>query len=79
MAGNSLWTPDGMSRIEKDVEPLTREEIVILSKMHEVAHRHQIVLVCKHCDSSFQGLNNDDPAVKTLGVSCRCRELRYTR
>lgn len=80
MAGPRLWTPSGgMAPIERDVEPLNREEIVILSKMHEIAQRHQIVLVCRHCDSALTGQNNDDPAVKTLTISCKCRELRYTR
>lgn len=79
MAGPRLWTPDGMTTIEKDVERLSREEIVILSKMHEIAQKHQIVLVCKHCDGSFEGRNNDDPALASLSIACKCRELRYTR
>lgn len=73
----ALWTPDGMvSTREKDVEALTREEIIIFSKMHEVAQRLHIVLLCKACDKPFVGQNNDTS--KTLSVSCGCRELRFT-
>lgn len=77
MAG-AIWTPDGMvDTREKGVEPVTREEIIILSKMHEIAQRLGITVNCRRCDHSFTGQNNDQS--KVLSVSCRCRELRYTR
>lgn len=76
----AIWTPEGMvSTSERGVEAVTREEIIILSKMHEVAQRLGISVVCKRCDSAFTGRNNDSPNIKTLAVQCQCRELRFTR
>lgn len=76
----SLWTPEGMvSTRERGVQDVTREEIIILSKMHEVAQRLGITVVCKRCDTAFTGRNNDSPDVQTLSVECHCRQLRYTR
>lgn len=73
-----LWTPTGeVSTREKDVLPLTRDEIITLSKMHEIAHKFQMNIFCKRCEKPFSGQNNDSSPF--LSVSCQCRELRFTR
>lgn len=77
-SGGALWTPNGMvSTREKSVEAVTREEIIIFSKFHEMAQRLRISVVCPRCDKPFLGQNNDTSPV--LSVACGCRELRYTR
>lgn len=77
----AIWTPEGtVSTAEKGVQPVTRDEIITLSKMHEVAHHiGDIVVLCRRCDSAFIGRNNDSPDIQKLSVECKCRELRYTR
>lgn len=62
---------------QADIEPLTREEIIVFSQMHEIAQRRKIELRCMKCGGSFTGHNNDSTAV--LSVQCKCRELRYAR
>lgn len=75
MAG-SLWTPQGeVPTRERGIEPLTRDEIVTLSKMHEVAFNHDLVIFCKRCEHALSGQNNGSS--KVLEVSCQCRSLRY--
>lgn len=74
-----LWTPQGMVNTEKGIEEVSREEIIILSKMHEVAQNRRISVVCKDCNSAFTGQNNDDPNIAFLQVGCQCRLLRHTR
>lgn len=64
---------------ERGVEKVTRDEIITLSKMHEIAQNHHMTLVCKRCDKAFTGQNNDNPNVQTISISCHCRELRFTR
>lgn len=72
----SLWTPNGeVSTQEKDVTPISRDEIITLSKMHEIAFRHGMSVVCKRCDHAFTGQNNDQSRV--LSIACQCRELRF--
>lgn len=72
----SLWTPTGERPIaERGVEPVTRDEIITLSKMHEVAFNHDIVMLCKRCDRPFTGNNN--ASSKVLAIQCLCRELRF--
>lgn len=77
----AIWTPEGMvSTEQRGVQPITRDEIVTLSKMQEVAHRvGDIVVLCRRCDSAFTGRNNDSPDIKTLSIECKCRQLLYTR
>lgn len=71
-----LWTPQGdVPLVGKDEVPLTREEIIVLSKLHELAHRHGWTLVCKSCDTSISGANANLSA--GAAVACHCREFRY--
>lgn len=74
--GRALWTPEGMVGVEKDVIPLTRPELITLSRMHEFASKYGLSLVCKKCDSAITGANNN--ATPAPAVSCTCREWRYT-
>lgn len=79
MAGSKLWTPSGEVPIaERDVIPITAKELQMLSILHEFAHKYQITVVCKRCDSSLQGKNNGHETV-SAGVACQCREFRFTR
>lgn len=72
----SLWTPQGeVPTAERGVEPVSREEIIILSKMHEIAFNRDIEMRCKRCDRSFQGNNN--ASSKVLTIECLCRQLRF--
>lgn len=64
---------------ERGVEEVSRDEIITLSKMHEIAANRGISVVCKACDHAFTGKNNDNPNAQTLSISCNCRELRYVR
>lgn len=76
MATSSLWTPDGEVSIrERDVTPVTREEIILLSKLHEFAVKHDIVIFCKRCEKNISGQNN--ATTRTLSVACQCREFRH--
>ena len=79
MAAGKLYDIQGgvLAHAEQDVTPITRDEIVVLSKMHEIAQKYHLSLVCKRCDSAFVGQNNDSS--DKLAVACKCRELRYTR
>lgn len=74
---NSLWTPDGeRALVERDVIPVQNAmERVTFARMHEIAQRYGISLVCKRCDSSIEGKNNGHDAVPS--VSCKCREWRF--
>lgn len=72
---SSLWTPDGMVPTERDVEPLTRDEIITLSKMQEIAFKHQLTIFCRKCEKMMAGQNNGSSKVLTL--QCQCRQLRY--
>lgn len=73
---NQLWTPDGEVPLrEKDVTPVTRQEIITLSHFHEFAQRHNITVVCKRCDTAITGANNGNS--RLLSVSCKCREWRF--
>lgn len=64
---------------ERGVEEVSQDEIITLSKMHEIAANRHMTLVCQHCDGSFTGRNNDAPGTQTAAISCKCRELRFTR
>lgn len=75
-ANRSLWTPTGeVLTAEKDVVPVTRNEIILLSHLHEFAAKHQINIFCKRCEKLITGQNNDDS--KRLSVACQCREFRF--
>lgn len=72
----TMWTPQGEVPLrEKGVETLSREEIIVLSKMHEIAHHRQLSIVCMRCNVSMTGKNNDTS--KVLAIGCQCRELRF--
>lgn len=75
---NSLLLPDGShhSLQEKDVVPLNREEIVLMSKLQEFAAKHHINIFCKGCEQPVRGQNNGSSTY--LSVQCQCREFRYT-
>ena len=75
---NRLWTPQGEHAIEKDVEIIDNPmERVAFIRMHEVAHRLGLALICKRCDTAIQGRNNGEEAIPT--VACQCREFRFVR
>ena len=76
----SIWTPDGeISTEQKGVVEVTRQDIIMLSQLQEFAYNHQINIFCKRCEKPIRGQNNDNPDIKTLSVSCQCREFRYIR
>lgn len=77
MAGSatSLWTPGGEVAIARGQVPVTRPEIITLSRFHEFAAKHELSLVCKRCDHAVTGQNTGNDA--TLSVSCNCREFIY--
>lgn len=73
---SKLWTPTGfVETAEKDVVPVDRQEIILLSHLQEFAYKHQINIFCKRCEQPIRGQNNDSS--KTLAVACQCREFRY--
>lgn len=74
---NSLWTPDGERALaEKDVIQVTNAmERVTFARMHEIAHRYGIALVCRRCDSSIEGKNSGQDAIPS--VECKCQQWRF--
>lgn len=76
---SSLWTPDGPVDLqEKDVIPvMIPMERVTLVRMHEIAHKYGLSIVCKRCDQAVTGQNNDSSP--THSIACRCREWRFVR
>lgn len=80
MPGRGLWTPQGeVSLREKNVEFLSHSQLVALSFMHEWAHKFQLTIICKRCDSAVTGRNSDGDlqAGKHASVACQCTEWRY--
>ena len=75
MPSGKLWTPGGDVMVNKETESLSRGEIIILSKMHEIAHHRRMAVTCMDCGQSFTGQNNDSS--KVLAIACACRELRF--
>lgn len=77
---NSLWTPNGPVDLqEKDVIPVVDVmERVTLARMHEIAHKYGLSIVCKRCDVAITGQNNDTPGAPR-SIACRCREWRFVR
>lgn len=76
MAGGSLWTPGGEHPVqERGVEPVTRDEIITLSKMQEICFNHDLTIFCRKCEKMIAGQNNGNSKVLTL--QCQCRQLRY--
>lgn len=74
---SSLWTPEGMVPLaQKGIVPISRQEIILLSKLHEFAQTHGVMLVCQRCDGSIGGSNNGTGT--TLSVACKCREFRFS-
>lgn len=72
----SLWTPSGeVPTQERSVESLSRDEVITLSKMHEICFNRQLVIFCKRCEKALSGQNNGNS--KVLAVNCQCRELRF--
>lgn len=73
----ALWTPDGMVRVrEKDVIPITRNELGMLAMLDRFARNHQLMVICAKCDTSVGGKNNGQE--QTPSVACQCREFRFT-
>lgn len=73
----ALWTPDGEVPLrEKDVIPITRMELITLSRLHEFAQKHGISVVCQRCDKSITGKNSGHE--NNPGVACQCREWRFS-
>lgn len=74
----SLWTPGGEIRIrEKDVVPLTREEIGCLIGLDAFSRKHGVTVECHSCGKSLVGQNNGHETY--FSVTCECREYRYVR
>lgn len=76
---SSLWTPEGEKILtQRDVIPVVNPmERVTFVRMHEIAFKYGISLVCKRCDSAIIGQNND--STPTLSVACKCREWRFVK
>lgn len=74
----SLYVPGQgeVSLEQKDVVPINRNEVVMLSWLHEFAHKHQVNIFCKRCEQPISGQNNDSTA--KLSVACQCREFVYS-
>lgn len=72
---NKIWTPDGDITTHADVNRATPRDMEILMAMHDVAQKFGMVVVCRKCDSSFQG-NNASPNSRLMSISCKCREIR---
>lgn len=66
---------------EKDVKPLTQQQLIMLSVLHDWAFQNQITIVCKRCNSAIVGKNNDAEikAGKPAAVACQCTEWRYVQ
>lgn len=73
-----LWTPDGERPLQMDTvdvkAPIVR---VTLVRMHEIAQKYGIALVCMRCNHSIMGKNNGQEAVPTM--ACQCREFRFVK
>lgn len=73
-----LLLPDGSTHNlhEKDVVIVNDpKERVTFIRMHEIAFKNGISLVCQKCDGAITGSNNGSSTV--LAVSCQCREWRF--
>lgn len=75
---SDLLLPDG-SRVNlrpKDTidvtNPMDRQTF---ARFHEIAHKHNLSVVCRRCDSAVTGQNND--STKVAAVACQCREWRF--
>lgn len=74
---NSILIPgEGEHIIDREVESINRFELQTLARMHEIAAKFGISVVCKRCDHAFTGKNND--SVQEPAIECNCRVLRYT-
>lgn len=71
-----LWTPEGDVALNKDTVQINQLELVTLARMHEVAQKFGLTIVCKRCDVAITGKNADTDS--SAVVSCHCREFRYT-
>lgn len=73
-----LWTPEGEVPLQSDVivvkDPMERVTFV---RMHEIAQKYGIALVCQRCNTSIMGKNNGQEAIPA--VSCQCREFQFVR
>lgn len=76
MPAGTLWTPDGERRIERDVVPITRNELGMLAMLDRFARNHGLMVLCPKCDHTLTGQNNGEE--RTPSVSCHCREFRFT-
>lgn len=76
---HSLWTPEGERTItQKDVITVVNPmERVTFGRMHDVAQKYGIALVCQRCDGAIVGKNNGTEPIPS--VACRCREFRFVR
>jgi hypothetical protein len=75
-AQKTLWTPDGNVPVrEKDVVPITRNDLGMLAMLHRFAQTHGLIVVCERCDTSLGGKNNGHEA--NPSVACQCREFRF--
>lgn len=72
-----LFGADGHVAVHEEVGrvEVTRQEIIMLSLLHEFAQKHHIKVVCQKCERPFHGNNNDTKA--ELAVSCQCREFFF--
>lgn len=73
---NSILIPgEGEHVVDRDTQELNRFELQTLARMHEIAAKFELSIVCKRCDHAFTGKNND--SVQQPAIECRCRVLRY--
>lgn len=79
MSGH-LYTADNQRiSLEKNITELTRQEMQMLSWLHEWAFKQQVNIFCKRCEQPITGQNNDDPSTTHVSVGCGCREWRFKR
>lgn len=76
MPSGKLYIPgQGVKWAAPDVIPISRQELQLLSLLHEFAVKHEINIFCKRCEKAITGQNNDTD--RQPSVACACREWRY--
>lgn len=77
-AQTSLWTPQGEVNVNPGVEPISQNELRMLSMLHEFAQKHLLTVTCQRCGQGLQG-RNQSPAQTRFVVACGCTEYVYDR
>lgn len=77
MPASSLWTPGGEVPLkQKGIIQINRQELQLLSLLHEFAVKHQVNIFCKKCEKAITGQNTGQELHPS--VACQCREWRYS-